>query len=159
MDQNYTQKALSSLDEQIVTAEERLSEAMLGMGSGADADNNTWHDNPAFEQAKLDVDQARIQLNRLRELRKNAQVVELTDSGKVEVGSTVVIKFADDDEPMRVYIGGHYVVRKPSDESAAMEVSTSAPLGAALLHHTPGETVAYFSPNGTKMEVFILELV
>lgn len=159
MDQHYTQRALRSLDDQIVKAEERLSEAMLGMGSGADADNNTWHDNPAFEQAKMDVDQARNELSRLRKLRKDAQVVEVTNSGVVEVGSTVVIKFADDDEPMRVSIGGHYVVRKPGEETEAMEVSTSSPLGAALLNRKPGEMATYLSPSGSRMEVSILELV
>ena len=159
MNQHYTQKALNSLDGQIVIAEQRLSEALLSMGSGAEADSNTWHDNPAFEQAKLDVDQARKQLGNLRTLRKDAVVVEKTDSGIIEVGSTVLIRFGKD-EPMKVHIGGHFVVRDAtkSDEDAT-EVSTEAPLGAALLNHQVGDVVTYLSPNNSKMEVTIIELV
>jgi transcription elongation factor GreA len=157
--QHYTQKALDSLDEQIVNAEARLSEAMLSMGSGAGADNNTWHDNPAFDQAKADVDQARNLLNRLRSFRDGALLVETANSDVVDVGSTVVIKFTNGDEPKKVYIAGHHVFQKSSEDKGTIEVSTSAPLGAALLHHKVGDIVAYDAPNHKRIEVSILELV
>lgn len=154
----YTLKALTALDEQIVTAEERLNAAMLSMGSGASADNNTWHDNPAFEQAKMDVEQARVELNRLRDLRRDAEVVESTNSDEIEVGSMAVIQFTNDTRSMKILIGGHYVVRNALDKDV-MEISTTSPLGAALLRRKAGETVSYLAPNGNRMEVSILELV
>lgn len=158
MNQHYTQEALDSLDDQIVIAERRLSDALLSMGSGADADNNTWHDNPAFEQAKLDVDQARKQLTDLKNLRENAVVVEKTNSGVIEVGSTALIQLGEA-EPIRVHIGGHFVVRNAKGTDDVLVVSTSAPLGAALLNHKAGDIVTYFSPNNREMVATVIELV
>ncbi len=155
---HYTQEALDRLDDRIVEAEKKLGEALLSMGSGAEADNNTWHDNPAFEQAKTDVDQATGQLAKLRELRRNAIVVERTNSANVEVGSTVTFVDADGDE-LTVAIGGHFVARTEHRSEDVMEISTSSPIGAALLHRQEGDEVQYVTPSGKQHSVTILEVM
>lgn len=154
---HYTQDALNRLDGRIVEAEKRLDEALLSMGSGAEADNNTWHDNPAFEQAKTDVDQATGHLAKLRELRLTAVVVEPTDSATVEVGSTVTIKYSDGDQ-LTVAIGGHFVARGAEASDDVMEISTSSPIGSALLHRHQGDEVQYSAPNGKLYSATITEV-
>lgn len=154
---HYTQDALDRLDTRILEAEEKLKEALLSMGSGAEADNNTWHDNPAFEQAKTDVDQATGHLSKLRELRRNATVVERTDTKGVEVGSTVTFENSDG-EQLIVAIGGHFVARSAHKDQEVMEISTSSPIGAALLYQHPGDEVKYTTPNGKQHSVTILEV-
>lgn len=154
----FTPAALAALDAQIVAAEEDLAAAQLSMGSSAEDGNNTWHDNPAFDQAKQDVDRAEAELRRLRGLRRDAVVVEATESGLVEVGSTVVIKFTNDDEPMTIFMAGPYATSSVQTEKDVMAMSTTAPLGAALLGHATNDVVSYVAPNGKTMEVTILEL-
>ena len=154
---HYTQDALNRLDERIANAEERLNEALLSMGSGAEADNNTWHDNPAFEQAKNDVDQASGNLARLRELRRAAVVVESTNSTTVEVGSTVTIVYSDGDQ-LTVTIGGRFEARGAEESGDTMEISTSSPIGSAILNRRLGDEVQYSAPNGKRYSATITEV-
>lgn len=161
MNQHYTPKALAALDREIKRAEDAYSKAMLSMGESAEADNNTWHDNPAFEQAKMEVDQARINLGRLRQLRKNAVVTD-AETGSVDnevrVGSEVMIHIRGDESPTAVRIAGHYVAGR-SEEGTVFELATTSPLGAALLGAKVGETVSYVLPSGKDAQAAVINIV
>jgi transcription elongation factor GreA len=155
----YTPQGLQALDAQITDAEADLAAAQLSLGASAEADNNTWHDNPAFEQAKADIDRAQQELRRLKNLRKNAEIVEPTNSGLVEVGTTVTVQFTGEDEPMVFLLAGAYATSDVKTEEGVMAISTSAPVGQALIGHGKGDVVTYLAPSGKEMELTIISVV
>lgn len=156
MPEHYTQEALAALDEQIAVAQRRYDAALLSMGD--DSSHETWHDNPAFEQAKQDVDMTLRSLQDLRTLRNNAVIVEREKSHLVEVGSTLRILMDGDEEPTTVHLAGHFVAGRNVDDQV-FKLATTAPMGAALLGRAEGEHVTYRSPSGQTLGVTILEFV
>lgn len=158
MAEQYTPEALAALDADIEAAERRHREALLSMGD--DSSHETWHDNPAFEQAKQQVDMASSVLRRLKSLRKNAVLVERAAPGAViDVGSTVVLRLGAEAEPMTVHIAGHYVRGRSDEERDVLHVSTESPLGGALLGHVQGDTVEYASQTGKRLSAIIDEVI
>lgn len=153
----YTKESLDRLDRRIADYEERLRDARLSMGGGAEDGNNTWHDNPAFEQAQEDVRQWTTELRALKKIRANAVVVESTGSTDAAyVGSTVTVQYDGDDDYERLHISGEHVVGRT--ESDVMEVSTVSPIGAAILGKKPGDHVTFSAPNGRKLGVKIITI-
>lgn len=153
MTKHYTEDALRSLDRAIEDAEIRHREALLLMGE--DTGHETWHDNPAFDQAKQDVDAAASNLRKLKKLRSEAVVVESeTDPGTVGVGSTITIQFRHEATPEKVHLSGYFVAERDSDDEV-FSLATTSPLGAALLGHSVGDEVSYNSPSGKTLFVKI----
>lgn len=156
MSHHYTQEALAALDKQIEEADRRHKEALLTMGD--DSSHETWHDNPAFDQAKQDVDMTRTTLRRLRKLREEAVVTERKTSHIVEIGSTVRVQIDGDDEATVFHLAGRFVAGRSEGDDVFM-LGTSSPLGAALLGKEEGDRVAYLTPSKQTMTATILELV
>ena len=75
---------------------------------------------------------------------KTAVVVESTDGDVVAPGTIVEIRMDGDDEATS------YLVGSIEERHATLDVlSTSSPLGQALLGHGPGDTVSYDGPKRT----------
>lgn len=158
--EHYTQNALDKLDRKIEEAEESLREALLLMGSGAEDGNNTWHDNPAFDQAKMEVDQATNELKRLRTIRSNAVLVQddgETDKSIMSVGMTAIVRINDGD-PITVHLAGYHVAKRDST-SEIFDLATSSPLGSALVGLSEGESNEYLLPNGKSARATIVSFV
>ncbi len=155
--QLYTLKSLEALDRAIVEAEAAHAAALLSMGSAAEADSNTWHDNAAFDYAKQEVEQTRIKLRDLKNLRKDAVLKEDASSDQIEVGSSAIIQIGDDD-PMRIHIAGHQVMDR-STEDDVFDLATTSPLGAALLGLRAEGSAEYLVPSGRKVQVRVLEIL
>jgi transcription elongation factor GreA len=156
MSQHYTSEALAALDAEIEEAERRHNEALLSMGD--DSSHETWHDNPAFDQAKQDVDMTGTTFRRLRRLREEAVVIEREATHIVEVGSTVRVRIDGDDELMTVHLAGRFVAGRTDGDDVFM-LGTASPLGAALLGKVEGDRVTYTTPTQQTMSATILELV
>ena len=155
--QLYTPKSLEALDRAIVEAEAAHAAALLSMGSAAEADNNTWHDNAAFEYAKQEVEQTRVKLRDLKNLRKDAILKEDASSDRIEVGSSAIIQTTDD-EPMKVHIAGHQVMGRDREDDF-FDLATTSPLGTALLGLRVDESAEYLVPSGRKVQVRVLEIM
>lgn len=155
---HYTPEALAALDADIEVAQERHIKAMYAMGSD-ESSHESWHDNPAFEQAKQDEDMARTHLSKLRALRRDAVVIERDGASTlVEVGSTIRVLVDGEDEPMIIYMAGHFVGAHEGDDGKFM-MSTTSPMGKALIGKPEGEHVTYTSGTGRVVGATILELV
>ena len=157
MNQHYTKKALMKLDADIHEAEGTYEAAMLSLGESAESDNNTWHDNAAFEQAKMEIDRAKKRLSDLRILRESAVEVEAVSGDTIQVGSTAVLEFSEG-KTMTAHLAGHHVSNR-SREGDTYELSTSAVLGAAILGAKAGDTVSYQSPAGKEVTVHIKKIL
>lgn len=156
MPQHYTPEALAALDAEIAQAQRRHEEALLTMGD--DTSHETWHDNPAFDIAKQNVDMTKANLDRLKNLRKEAVVIHSEARHVVEVGSTVRIRLDGDDETTTFHLAGHFVASRSSDSEVSM-LSTASPLGAALIGHSEGDHITYLTPRGRTIGATIVELV
>ena len=75
---------------------------------------------------------------------KTAVVVESTDGEVVAPGTIVEIRMDGDDEATSYLVGS--IEERPDTLDV---LSTSSPLGQALLGHGPGDTVSYDGPRRT----------
>lgn len=153
---NYTLEAYERLVAEVERLEEAYKRAQAGLGSAAEDGNNTWHDNPAFDEAKRQIDTALHELGVARGRLADAVIIDHEPDGSVSVGSNVTIRFVGNDGAQLVHVSGEHVIRQPND--TVQQVSTLAPLGAALLGARKGDTVSFRTPKGSIRQVEILEI-
>ncbi len=106
--------------------------------SHGDLSENSEYDAARDEQAQLE---ARIQ--ELEYKLEHAKIVDDKNKDTVNVGTTVVIKYIDDDETEEYKIVG-------SLEADPFEnkISNESPIGAAIMGKKVGEVISVASPNG-----------
>ena len=152
----YTQSSYDRLLQQHAKLEDDHKQALLSLGSSADDDNNTWHDNFAFEQAKRDVDTTKTRLNEVIRLLGEAEIVPKPEDGTIGVGCDITYRFVGDDEDQFAHIAGERAIRSDADE--VQQLSTQSPIGAALLGAREGDVISYNAPNGRVIQVEIREV-
>src|SRR5207248_4354825 len=108
------------------------------VGDAVDVSSETWHDNPAFDEAQQQARAAYTKLKELEAIRAQAVIVTEKPSGDtVEVGCRVRYARSDirgDDE---VIVGSYFLVDGDEDE-----VSAQSPLGRLLLGAKVGDSVS-----------------
>jgi transcription elongation factor GreA len=114
--------------------EDRIAEAR----SHGDLRENADYDAAKNEQGLMEA-----RIRKLEYLLNTAEVREVVDSGKVEVGSVVKVEGP----------GGHeteyFVAPQENKVEGLLLASPTSPLGAALLGAAVGDEVAYEAPVGT----------
>lgn len=117
----------------------KVIEAIKDARSQGDLSENADYDAARNEQAEVE--------GRIKELEfmlANATIIEKKDSHTVDVGSTVTIKYVDDDEE-EVY---HIVGRMEADPFEN-KISNESPIGKAIINKSEGDTVEISSPTGS----------
>ena len=150
----YTQEAYDDLLASVSQCKESLAAAKMRMGKTAQED--TWHDNAAFDQAQEDVRSLTAQLRNLEHQLAGAKVVSRSASTVIGVGSVVRVMYddyADDQETLT--LDGRAISNAPGDMT---HVSTSSPIGAALLGRQVGDLVTYIVPSGQTCSLRVLEV-
>lgn len=113
--------------------EDRIAEAR----SHGDLRENADYDAAKNEQGLMEA-----RIRKLEHLLHTAEVRDVVDSGKVEVGSVVTIIDADGDE-MR-----YFVAPQENKVAGMFLASPTSPLGSALLGAEEGDEVEYEAPVG-----------
>lgn len=99
-------------------------------------------ENADYDTAKNDQGLMEARIRKLRHLLDTAEVREVADTGRVEVGSVVIV--ADDDGDRLTYL-----VATPENKVTGLKViSPDSPLGRVLLGAAPGDRVSYQAPAG-----------
>ncbi|HEX6221577.1 MAG TPA: transcription elongation factor GreA [Acidimicrobiia bacterium] len=99
-------------------------------------------ENADYDAAKNDQGLMEARIRKLEHLIHTAEVREVEDTGKVEVGSVVTVVDADGDEL-------EYFVAPQENRAAGLFLaSPSSPLGSALIGRTVGDQVEYEAPAG-----------
>jgi len=121
---------------------ERIAEARSHGDIRENADYHAAKDHQGLMEARI---------AHLEAVLRDAQVMEVDDTGRVEVGSMVTVVDEDGDE-MEFLLA-------PAENrgSAQLVVSPTSPLGQAVLAKSPGEVVSYDAPGGT-FEVKVTEV-
>jgi transcription elongation factor GreA len=101
-------------------------------------------ENGEYHAAKNEQGLNEARIRQLEQMLQTAIVVENAGGEVVGPGTIVEIRMEGDDEPTS------YLVGSIEERHETLDVlSTSSPLGQALLGHGPGDTVGYEGPRRT----------
>jgi len=115
-------------------SEERIAEARS---------HGDLRENADYDAAKNDQGLMEARIRKLEYLVNTAEVRQVQDTGKVEVGSVVTVIDSDGDEL------AYFVAPQENKVAGLLLASPTSPLGAALLGAGVGDDVAYQAPAGT----------
>jgi transcription elongation factor GreA len=99
-------------------------------------------ENADYDAAKNEQGHNEARVRQLEELLRTAVVVEGPAGDVVAPGTIVEIRMEGDDDTTQYLVGS---IEERSDEFEVL--STSSPLGQALLGHGPGDSVSYTGPR------------
>jgi transcription elongation factor GreA len=107
-------------------------------------------ENADYDAAKNEQGHNEARVRQLEEILRTAVVVDGPLGDVVAPGTIVEVKVEGDADTTSYLVGS---IEERSEEFEVL--STSSPLGQALLDHRPGETVSYAGPRRT----FAVEIV
>lgn len=119
--------------------EDRIAEAR----SHGDLRENADYDAAKNEQGLMEA-----RIRKLEHLLRTAEVRDVVDSGKVEVGSVVEVVDGDGD------VMEYFVAPQENKVAGMLLASPTSPLGSAMLGASVGDNVTYEAPAG-EMKVTI----
>jgi transcription elongation factor GreA len=99
-------------------------------------------ENADYDAAKNEQGHNEARVRQIEEILRTAVVVEGPAGDVVAPGTIVEVRMEGDDDTTNYLVGS---IEERSDEFEVL--STSSPLGLALLGHAPGETVTYQGPR------------
>ena len=117
----------------------RIIEAIKEARAQGDLSENADYDAARDEQAKIE---ARIQ--ELEYMLEHAKIIEKSSGDIVTVGTTVTVKYVDDDEE-EVYS----IVGSMEADPFENKISNESPIGKAIMDKKVGEIISVESPNGS----------
>jgi transcription elongation factor GreA len=100
-------------------------------------------ENADYDAAKNDQGLMEARIRKLEHLINTAEVREVKDTGKVEVGSVVTVIDSDGDELE------YFLAPQENKVAGLLLASPTSPLGSALLGADIDDEVAYEAPAGT----------
>lgn len=109
-------------------------------------------ENADYDAAKNDQAEIEGRIKRIEKMLENCEIIEKKETDKVTIGSTVVIKYPDDDEEDEYIIVG-------SHEANPFEskISNESPIAKAIMNKKVGDVVDVESPNGV-YQIEIMEI-
>ncbi len=105
-----------------------------------DLSENADYDAARNEQAVLEG-----RIKKIEQMLENYEIIEETSKDKVSLGSTVSIRYIDEDDESDEYM----IVGSQEADPFASKISNESPIAKALMNHKVGETVTVESPNGS----------
>ena len=108
--------------------------------------------NAEYDAARNEQAQIEARIKQLEKMLENVSIITEVSKDEVGIGSTVVIKYVDDDEEDEYKIVG-------SQEADPFEskISNESPIAKALLGHKVRDVVTVESPNGS-YDIEIVEI-
>ena len=106
-------------------------------------------ENADYDAAKNDQAELEGRIKKIEKMLENYQIIENKETDKVCLGSTVEIKYVDDDETDEYKIVGSLEA-----DPFQSKISNESPIAKALLNKKVGDIVDVESPNGVyKIEI------
>lgn len=108
-----------------------------------DLSENADYDAARNEQAVLEG-----RIKKIEQMLENYEIIEETSKDKVGLGTTVSIRYIDeddDDDSTDEYM----IVGSQEADPFASKISNESPIAQALMNHKVGEVVTVESPNGS----------
>ena len=106
-------------------------------------------ENADYDAAKNDQAEIEGRIKVLEKMLENYEIIEKKATDKVGLGSTVEIKYVDDDEKDE-----YKIVGSQEADPFSSKISNESPIAKAILNKKVGEIVEVESPNGVyKIEI------
>lgn len=99
-------------------------------------------ENADYDAAKNDQGLMEARIRQLEHVINTAEVREVEDTGKVEIGSIVTVIDSDGDEME------YFVAPQENKVAGMLLASPSSPLGGALIGASIGDEITYEAPAG-----------
>lgn len=112
-----------------------------------DLSENAEYDAARAEQAEVEGKIASIET-----MLENAEIIKDVNTNKVSIGTTVTLKYLEDDE-----VDTYTIVGSKEADPFDNKISNESPIAKAIIGAKKGELVTVDSPNG-KYQVEILEI-
>lgn len=111
-------------------------------------------ENGDYHAAKEEQGKMEGRIRQIEAILEDCVIVEdEAGTGEVRSGSVVSIRYAGDDDVERYLLGS---IEERHDDLDVM--SPGSPLGSALLGRTAGDSVSFEAPNGSTLEVEIVDV-
>lgn len=107
-------------------------------------------ENADYDAAKNEQGLNEARVRQLEQMLRDVVIVDASDAEAVEPGTIATLLFTGDDEPQEYLIGS---IEERSDQFEVL--STSSPLGEALVGKKVGEKASYQTPKGKTIEVTV----
>ncbi len=106
-------------------------------------------ENADYDAAKNDQAELEGRIKKIEKMLENYEIIEKTSNDIVGLGSTVNIKYIDDDEEDQ-----YEIVGSQEADPFMSKISNESPIAKALLNKKVGDIVEVESPNGVyKIEI------
>jgi len=102
-------------------------------------------ENADYDAAKNDQAEIEGRIKKIEKMLENVTIIENASKDKVGLGSTVAIKYVDDEDESDEY----KIVGSQEADPFASKISNESPIAKALLNKKAGDIVEVESPNGT----------
>ena len=102
-------------------------------------------ENADYDAARNEQAQVEGRIQELEKIMENAHIIEKNSNGKVGLGSTVVIKYLDDDDDETEE---YQIVGSKEADPSSNKISNESPLAIAIMNAKIGDVKAVESPNG-----------
>ncbi|MGH8949387.1 MAG: transcription elongation factor GreA [Acidimicrobiia bacterium] len=132
------QRMQDELDQLKIAGRREIEERIAEARSHGDL-----RENADYDAAKNDQGLMEARIRKLEFLLNTSEVREVSDTGRVEVGSVVTVVDTDGDELE------YFVAPQENKVSGLLLASPTSPLGGALLGSSIGDEVSYEAPAGT----------
>lgn len=130
----------AELDDLINVKRPANIQAIKEARSLGDLSENADYDAARNEQAQLEG-----RIKKLEQMLENYEIIEETSKDIVGLGSTVVIKYVDEDDDEDEY----KIVGSQEADPFASKISNESPIAQALMDKKVGDIVTVESPNGS----------
>ena len=110
-------------------------------------------ENADYDAARAEQAQVEGRIQELEKIMENVHIIEKGETDKVSLGTTVKIKYVDDDE-----IEEYRIVGSKEADPSNNKISNESPLARAIMNAKAGDVRAVESPNGT-YDVEIVEIL
>ena len=112
-------------------------------------------ENADYDAARSEQAQVEGRIQELEKIMENVEIIEKGSTDSVSLGTTVRIKYIDDDDDE---IEEYRIVGSKEVDPSNNKISNESPLARAIMHAKAGEVRSVDSPNGT-YDVEIVEIL
>ena len=100
-------------------------------------------ENADYDAARAEQAQVEGRIQELEKIMENAHIIQKGETDKVSLGTTVKIKYVDDDE-----IEEYRIVGSKEADPSNNKISNESPIAKAIMNGKVGEIKKVASPNG-----------
>ena len=107
-------------------------------------------ENADYDAAKNDQAEIEGRIKKIEKMLENVEIIEKGDSSVVSLGTTVSIKYVDDEDETDEY----QIVGSQEADPFMSKISNESPISKAIMNKKVGDIVEVESPNGVyKIEI------